>query len=100
MKIKERRRKKNVSALQVPTRNTVVIFAVLTLQVVRSVDSVTDFIRCTVIILGALRGETFIVATLVARTAVRVHITTTAMRLTVGSTDWFVCGAFTVIRAA
>jgi len=81
-------------------RNTVVIFAVLTLQVVRSVDSVTDFIRRTVVILCALRGETFIVATLVARAAVRVHITTTAMRLTVGSTDWFVCGAFTVIRAS
>jgi len=77
--------------------NTVPILTILTLKIVRSIVNITDTVL-TVSIPSTLRSDALIVTTLVTSLAVRINITSTPMRLSTSSTDWFVLRTLSIIR--
>merc|ERR1719334_796526 len=78
------------------SRFTFLIFTILALKIVRSVNNITDTILA-VIIVSTVRSNTLIVTTLVTSLTVRVSITPTPVRLSTSSTNRFVHGTFAII---
>jgi len=73
------------------------IFTKFTLKIVRRIVNITDTVL-TVSIPSTVRSNASIVTTLVPSHAVRVNITSTPMRLSISSTDWFVLRTLSIIR--